>query len=85
MVELCGSWDHDGPCRWPHHTATTCQGTECVVRTVFAVDGDEADAITTRINQSLARDPKWRVVEWGRVEPTAPERQMGERRPLDRL
>ena len=17
---LCGTWEHDGPCRWPHHT-----------------------------------------------------------------
>jgi hypothetical protein len=20
-VELCGSWDHEGPCRWPHNSA----------------------------------------------------------------
>ena len=20
-VELCGHWDHEGPCRWPHFTS----------------------------------------------------------------
>jgi hypothetical protein len=20
-VALCGHWEHDGPCRWPHHSA----------------------------------------------------------------
>jgi hypothetical protein len=21
-VALCGHWEHDGECRWPHHTRT---------------------------------------------------------------
>jgi hypothetical protein len=21
-VALCGHWEHDGPCRWEHHTST---------------------------------------------------------------
>jgi hypothetical protein len=21
-VALCGHWEHDGECRWPHHTST---------------------------------------------------------------
>ena len=38
-VALCGHWEHDGPCRWPHHTAVRDPaGPELDLRVVFAAD-----------------------------------------------
>jgi len=34
-VALCGSWEHDGSCRWPHHTAVDSEATPSQVRVVF--------------------------------------------------
>ncbi len=53
-VELCGHWEHDGPCRWPHHTSSTVEpdGTaEVTVR----FDAEEADvaAVRERIVEAL--------------------------------
>ena len=34
-VALCGHWEHEPPCRWPHHTDVTAAGGRVIVRTVF--------------------------------------------------
>lgn len=53
--ELCGHWEHDGVCRWPHHTAAAALATSeesgvgegervLRVRTVFVcASSDEAE------------------------------------------
>ncbi len=32
--ELCGSWDHDGPCRWPHRNEIDAATAPARYRTV---------------------------------------------------
>lgn len=45
-IALCGSWDHQGACRWPHHTHATWSGNEGDVRIVFV--SEPADEVVIR-------------------------------------
>jgi hypothetical protein len=53
-VALCGHWEHEGPCRWPHHTAASRAGGELVVRTLFASEPGEEALVRSRIGEALA-------------------------------
>jgi hypothetical protein len=57
-VELCGHWDHEGPCRWPHNSALNDTGT---FRTVFVADPREAPTIAHRIEHALRSSTDWDV------------------------
>ena len=48
-VELCGGWEHDGPCRWPHHSEIDADSSPARFRTLFVADDGEADGICGRI------------------------------------
>ena len=53
--ELCGSWDHPGPCPVaPHHTSTarTDDG-DLVVRVLFACDPAAEDEVRRRVVDAL--------------------------------
>ena len=78
-VELCGHWEHDGPCRWPHHTAFVAAGGELVVRTTFAAEPEEREALLRRIRHALESAGGWQVRSAGEAVPTAEERQRAER------
>ena len=71
-AELCGHWDHDGPCPVaPHHTTADRRGAELQLRILFATDpGAEAD-VRGRIDAALAQaslqgpdgtTTRWRLV-----------------------
>lgn len=52
---LCGHWEHDGPCRWPHHTTSTRAGDEVVVATVrFDAEQPEEQQVRALIREALA-------------------------------
>ena len=59
---LCGSWDHDGPCRWPHHSAIAATGPTWTLRVVFVADHREVADVRRRIGASLASDDRWSVL-----------------------
>jgi hypothetical protein len=65
-VALCGHWEHEGPCRWPHHTAweTRADGRQ-LVRTVFVVASDEADDVRSKIDAALRGADAWTVASSG--------------------
>jgi hypothetical protein len=45
-VALCGYWEHEGPCRWPHNNAiVTDGGGTARFRTLFVADGAEEQAV----------------------------------------
>jgi hypothetical protein len=71
-VELCGHWDHDGPCRWPHNSAIETQREPASFRTLVVADGGEERELLARIEASLRRAEGWRVVLVG-ARPVAPE------------
>lgn len=55
-VELCGHWEHEGPCRWPHlSTVAGRSGDDLALRVLFAADpGDEVE-VRMRIVRALLR------------------------------
>jgi hypothetical protein len=61
-VELCGEWDHPGPCRWPHNNAIETGRENAVFRTVFVADEHEEPAVRTRIEDALRGAEGWRVL-----------------------
>jgi hypothetical protein len=57
-VALCGHWEHEGPCRWPHNNAIV----DRLFRTLFVCEGNEKDAVRARISAALHGASDWRVV-----------------------
>lgn len=52
---LCGHWEHDGPCRWPHHNAIEGDAPgPATFRTVAIVDPAEREQVRARVEASLA-------------------------------
>ena len=54
---LCGHWEHDGPCRWPHNSAVD----GATFRTVFVAPADEAGEVRRRIEAALRGSGGWSV------------------------
>jgi hypothetical protein len=91
-VGLCGSWEHDGPCVWPHHSATGAAGDLTTVRTVFRAR-PEHEADVRRLADAALRTGRqagpdgsatvWTLLDSGLAEPTAEEASLGDR--LDRV
>jgi hypothetical protein len=76
-VALCGHWEHEGSCRWPHHTSVDVRsGQSARLRIVFAsAAGDEPDVrqmIRGALDDGqLGSEPgasRWTVVAQGQAE-----------------
>jgi hypothetical protein len=78
-VELCGHWEHEGPCRWPHHTSATSADDELVVRTTLACEPSEREEVVGRVASALRSADGWRVLRAAEVSPTDDERARAER------
>lgn len=53
-VALCGHWEHDGPCAWPHHTTIVDRSEHMVtVRVEFSCDGTEEHEVRRLIRRAL--------------------------------
>lgn len=60
-VALCGHWDHEGPCRWPHNNDFNGRR----FRTLFvAAHADEPD-VRRRIRAALHGATQWSVISDG--------------------
>jgi hypothetical protein len=64
-VALCGHWEHDGPCRWPHNNRLDPSTAPARLRTVAIVDDETAAEVVTRVESGLRQDPRWTVVRYG--------------------
>ena len=53
-VALCGHWEHDGPCRWPHHTSPKDDGHDIVVTVCFDASAAEEHTVRALIRSALA-------------------------------
>ena len=71
---LCGHWEHDGPCRWPHNNATEPSDEGAGFRTLFVAPASEEDAVRERIEHSLRAGHGWTVLET-RARPVAPSEE----------
>jgi len=61
-VELCGHWEHEGPCHWPHNNAIRSHPGHAIFRTLFVADPSDAEIIRERIEAALGRCDAWRVM-----------------------
>ena len=87
-AELCGHWEHEPPCPWPHNNAVERpEPGGAVVRTVFIAEpGDEVE-VRTRIDRALARgeltadegSATWHVVRSGPRDARPDEGLLGDR------
>jgi hypothetical protein len=78
-VALCGSWDHEDPCRWPHHSTIDDSERPARLRTVFAVVPDEEQEVRDRMVAALQSDARWTVTGVSYVPATDDEAELGRR------
>jgi hypothetical protein len=53
-VELCGHWEHEGPCRWPHLTTVASRaGQRVTLRVLFVAPPGEETEVRERIVRAL--------------------------------
>jgi hypothetical protein len=67
-IALCGSWDHEGGCRWPHQTAAELRDGRTSTRVVFVADREQEENVRSLIREALANGrctgPDGLVSEW---------------------
>ena len=78
-VELCGHWQHEGPCRWPHNNAVDEDSTPTRFRTVFVATGDEEASVRQRIETALGVGRGWRLVSTTTRPVATGERELARR------
>lgn len=61
-TELCGHWEHDGPCRWPHDSAVDPTRSSALFRTLYVAAATEAPEIHDRIAGVLEAGSDWSLV-----------------------
>ena len=53
-VALCGHWEHEGPCRWPHFSAMTSdRGEHHRLVVEFDAPEDEVDLVKAKIDAAV--------------------------------
>jgi hypothetical protein len=60
---LCGHWEHEGPCRWPHNNAIRRRGSTFVFRTLFVAPTSDEAHVRGRIDRALRSGEGWRLLE----------------------
>jgi hypothetical protein len=68
---LCGHWEHDGPCRWPHNNDMRVDADSATFRTLFIASAADEPDVRERIDRILRTAPGWTVLRIGprAVEP----------------
>jgi hypothetical protein len=77
-VELCGHWEHPGPCRWPHNNEIEVGRGAARFRTLFVADRYEEPAVRTRIEDALRGGSGWNVLSVTSRPVAADERRLAE-------
>jgi hypothetical protein len=88
-VALCGHWEHEGTCRWPHRTSIIDRsGQSLRVRVVFASTAGDEPAVRELISRALGEGrlgDKPRLSHWTVVTQGQSELQPDEERLADHL
>jgi hypothetical protein len=61
-VALCGHWEHEGACRWPHNSDIDASVRPARFRTVFAAPVDEEPEVRARIERALREADSWTLL-----------------------
>ena len=78
-VALCGHWNHDGPCRWPHHSELDADLAPARLRTVFTCTAAEVDDVYRAIDAAVRSADDWTVRASERRDPRGDEVALGDR------
>jgi hypothetical protein len=78
-VALCGHWEHDGPCRWPHYSELDTDREPPRLCTVFVCAPDEVDDVHHAIDAAVRSHDDWSVRAADRREPRGDEVELGQR------
>jgi hypothetical protein len=78
-VALCGHWEHDGPCRWPHNSRIDDSADPARLRTVAIVEDDERAEVLRRMEDGLRADDRWTVGDFRAREIVDEERALADR------
>jgi hypothetical protein len=78
-AELCGHWEHDGPCRWPHNSQIDVEANPARLRTIVVVSDDDRVDVLQRIEAALRRDDRWTIARFSVRSPVDDERRLAER------
>jgi hypothetical protein len=70
-VALCGHWDHEGPCRWPHNNHIDLVDSGANFRTLFVAPPTDETQVRERIERSLREGTGW-VVRGTQSRPVSP-------------
>jgi hypothetical protein len=76
---LCGHWEHEGPCRWPHNNSTESSDVVANFRTLFLATASDEDEVRTKIERSLREGVGWTVLATRARKVSARERSLAER------
>ena len=68
-VALCGHWDHEGPCRWPHHSAIDTSSRPARFCTRFDASPEDERTVRMLIEQALRASSDWTVVTCDPADP----------------
>lgn len=64
-VELCGHWEHEGGCRWPHNNELSDENGSTTIRTIFVAPPAEESEVRARIDAALRSASGWTVTASG--------------------
>ena len=78
-VELCGHWEHEGPCRWPHNNCIETDAGGARFRTLFVASDAESQEVHDRIDLALRSAAGWTVLASGRRPLASEELELAER------
>jgi len=76
---LCGEWEHDGPCRWPHNNAIDADASPATFRTLFVATDADAPTVRARIEAALRGSSSWRASDVRRERIGAGDRALARR------
>jgi len=78
-LALCGAWEHDGPCRWPHHNDLDASGSPARLRTVVVAEDETDTEVVDRIESALRADARWVVSSCARSDIAPGEQALADR------
>ena len=76
---MCGSWDHEGSCRWPHQTSVDASLDPSPLRVVYVVDDEELGHVRRMIEAALTSGDDWSTTDMRADRLTAEESALVQR------
>jgi len=76
---LCGHWEHEEPCRWPHNNDIELAESFASFRTLFVAPATDEDRVRARIERALRDGDGWAVLRTQSRQVSASEEALARR------